>query len=1042
MAGFSIVTNVNSLLAQENLGRTNDAQQKTIQRLTSGLRINSSADDAAGLAVANRFRSDISVLQQGVRNAADGLSTLQTIDGGLNNISLLIDRARTLATQSASGTFTGDRNALNSEFASVIEEINRQAQAIGLDPGGQFNGALQVFIGGGRANNGISETSNGAVSIDLSNSSVNGRRLGLEGVLALGGTEGTTDLGATSTTSVENIVNNANNQAAQTTAGFTEFVFNGPGFSDDGKARLSVNLSGVVDTNTLVTAINNAIDGFSATSAAGEAFKKAGITAAVNTDSTGKQQLTFSSSETAFQVKAGDITSNALLGNFVNSASSAEGASLTVRVQGGTASGDASAGNTDTIVVKVSGGGLTAAETVSFTLAGSETQAEIFTALESAFGNSSNLSGGGFRVATDATNDVVEFFNDNGEKFNVIVAGDSENVLGFGSSVLATGNAPTASSYSGASAIDVSVSGNADVRILVEGSGATTAEKVTVSVVAGTTTQQDVVDQINAQINTNSTLAASGIQASLGTGNRLDLISASGTKFQLSVNDSNANNILDLGDAGGELVDGTALSAGTLFGNAGANVGGVEVAVDYDGSAGTDATIQANLDHGYQGGAVTAATGAGGSITFSITNNRTGVNTGTITVNLGAADDSDAIETALGSAIDAAIGANVLEVTNGGGGATAALEFAVGASANDADYFTISNFTTTGGGALDTGIVDGTNIDLDAITETRLANVLNEQVALDANLAATGLQFVADTGNGTVDVTAGQDLSFTADDTPASGTNIVDFTSGLAQTATAVTGGGLLQGFAAAEQGTFLESTVLTGGAEGTSGATADDPSTFKSLAYGNDSQNITVSVKDPTGAVQTLNIGLSNTNSLTLDEAVNYINDQLQQSNNSTLQQVFAVKERIDGTSDGVRFVGAPAGEFDVSVSGLSSGNGVNSGTGTVLNSDALEGGAVADISTRENAENAVSLLADAVTKLGTIQADVGRGQNRLQFAIGLATTQITNISAAESRIRDADLAAEAANLTRTSIAQQAGVAALAQANSAPQAVLALLRG
>jgi flagellin len=206
MAGFSIVTNVSSLLAQENLGKTNDLQQTTIRRLTSGLRINSSADDAAGLGIANRFRSDISVLRQGVRNAADGLSTLQTIDGGLNNISLLIDRARTLATQSASGTFTGDRSILNAEFQSVLAEIDRQAQVVGLDPGGTFNAALSVFIGGGRANNSVTEVTNGSVQIDLSNSAVNSNRLGLKGVQALGGTEGTTDLGSTSATSVENIL--------------------------------------------------------------------------------------------------------------------------------------------------------------------------------------------------------------------------------------------------------------------------------------------------------------------------------------------------------------------------------------------------------------------------------------------------------------------------------------------------------------------------------------------------------------------------------------------------------------------------------------------------------------------------------------------------------------------------------------------------------------------------------------------------------------------------------------------------------------------
>src|ERR671922_563341 len=130
---FSIQTNVNSLIAQENLRVNSNFQNMTIQRLTSGYRINQSGDDAAGLAVANKFRSDIAVLTQGVRNANDGLSTLQIIDGGINNISKLLDRARTLATQSATGTFTGDRSVLNSEFQSVLGEVDRQAQAIGLN---------------------------------------------------------------------------------------------------------------------------------------------------------------------------------------------------------------------------------------------------------------------------------------------------------------------------------------------------------------------------------------------------------------------------------------------------------------------------------------------------------------------------------------------------------------------------------------------------------------------------------------------------------------------------------------------------------------------------------------------------------------------------------------------------------------------------------------------------------------------------------------------------------------------------------------------
>jgi flagellin len=160
---FSIQTNVNSLIAQENLRVNSNFQSQTIQRLTSGFRINSSGDDAAGLAIANKFRSDTAELMQGVRNANDGISSLQIIDGGMNNISKMLDRLRTLAAQSASDTFTGDRNVLNSEFQSLLSEIDRQAQSIGLDQNGQFAKSLSVFVGGGRSSGtGAIDTANGS----------------------------------------------------------------------------------------------------------------------------------------------------------------------------------------------------------------------------------------------------------------------------------------------------------------------------------------------------------------------------------------------------------------------------------------------------------------------------------------------------------------------------------------------------------------------------------------------------------------------------------------------------------------------------------------------------------------------------------------------------------------------------------------------------------------------------------------------------------------------------------------------------------------
>lgn len=180
MSNFSLVNNIGSNSAQSKLSATSGKLNQTLQRLSSGLRINKSGDDAAGLAIANGFRSDISVLSQGVRNANDGLSTLQIIDGGLNTISGLLDRAASLASQSASGTFTGDRDTLQAELGKVFSEIDRQAQNVGLggvdgSDEGRFNRAINVFIGGG-AN---ATAAGNSVSVDLSNSRVDQTGLNL-----------------------------------------------------------------------------------------------------------------------------------------------------------------------------------------------------------------------------------------------------------------------------------------------------------------------------------------------------------------------------------------------------------------------------------------------------------------------------------------------------------------------------------------------------------------------------------------------------------------------------------------------------------------------------------------------------------------------------------------------------------------------------------------------------------------------------------------------------------------------------------------------
>jgi flagellin len=300
---LSIQTNVNSLMAQQNLNVNNEFQSKTIEQLTSGYRINSSGDDAAGLAVANQLRDNISQVTQGVANGNDAQAQLQIMDGGISNISQILDRLQTLAAQSASGTFTGDRTVLNNEFQTDIGEINRQSQAIGLNTGGTFAKSLAVYLGGGSGTSSAATLSNATVTVDLSKSTVDAQSLGLNGVQASAAVTATSyDLSSSSATSVADII--AANGGAAAGAAFT---FQGAGFGDSNGINIAVNLNGVANTTDLVTNINAAIQtAAQGTSGAAAAFKAANITASIVTDSaTGKQSLAFSSSNSAFSVTSG-----------------------------------------------------------------------------------------------------------------------------------------------------------------------------------------------------------------------------------------------------------------------------------------------------------------------------------------------------------------------------------------------------------------------------------------------------------------------------------------------------------------------------------------------------------------------------------------------------------------------------------------------------------------------------------------------------------------------------------------------------------------
>ena len=126
MPSMTINTNVASLGAQRNLDRAQQGLQKSMSKLSSGLRINSASDDAAGLAISESMKAQTRSLQQASRNAGDGVSLLQTAEGSLNEVSGLLIRMRELSVQSANGTLTTtQRSSLNNEFGQLRSEIDR-----------------------------------------------------------------------------------------------------------------------------------------------------------------------------------------------------------------------------------------------------------------------------------------------------------------------------------------------------------------------------------------------------------------------------------------------------------------------------------------------------------------------------------------------------------------------------------------------------------------------------------------------------------------------------------------------------------------------------------------------------------------------------------------------------------------------------------------------------------------------------------------------------------------------------------------------------
>jgi flagellin len=191
---LSLNTNISAITARRNLLRVSDQLKISMERLSSGLRINRSADDAAGLTIAENLRAQIIGLNRAITNAADGISLIQTGEGAMNEGNAILHRIRQLSVQAANGTFTSkDRQAIQNEVSLLIDEINRIASTTTFNSINLLNGNSSALVStshpldiNGVVVGDVGEGGIFSVSINVSESTPGNRLIGRTQVLGTG----------------------------------------------------------------------------------------------------------------------------------------------------------------------------------------------------------------------------------------------------------------------------------------------------------------------------------------------------------------------------------------------------------------------------------------------------------------------------------------------------------------------------------------------------------------------------------------------------------------------------------------------------------------------------------------------------------------------------------------------------------------------------------------------------------------------------------------------------------------------------------------
>jgi len=978
-----INTNVSSLNAQRNLNQSQSALSTSLQRLSSGLRINSAKDDAAGLAISARLTAQINGFNQGIRNANDGISLSQTAEGALQESTNILQRIRELSIQSANSTNSAsDRASLQAEVNQSIAELNR------ISSDTEFNGlklldgsfTAQSFQVGANANQTINVSVAGATGeiLGVHQLDTNNQTAGITAASSSNASPGLDSLvGAASGATVAaaealavagqtvTVTDSTGAQVSQAiTAGDSAIDIAAALTGTSGITSATANSNSVSIDLSAATAIENgdtvSFDLLSDGQSASISFTRntantleADIAAAIAVPGQVADIVTTTASNAVTLTSAsgrnigienfsvGDIGQAATLNGFQN-------LDLNTTTTIGTFTNFANA-DTATFTIATNQGTATIGVTITDATSNTTIASDFETALNAA---SAQLTAAG-----------ISFVN-NGADISFTADGSSGAAyLDFTSTIAGTG---------GDEAFAISTDANHSVSqatLTLDASDVTTvavdndvtftvnSEAVTVDLArVDTTVAGDVATAFRTGLN------AAGLTSLTvgGTGNDVTLTATAegAADFSFAAGQQNAGND-----------DGTfAISLANAVSTTG---NGTFVLNNTDAEAVTQVTATSSVAFGSttvtEGGATDSA-----------------VQSGAVTIVL---DDGANIT----STVDSSAG-GILNIAAAGSNATLTL-------------------------AGETDITNGNRVAAQTLT---IVGTGSDTVDLIADASAKAIVSSINKVSGTTGVTAEATTTATISTLSSDGTVSFDL---FGSNNTAI-------GVSAAVTTNNLDSLVSAiNDKTGSTGITAKLSNSGDALeltsATGDDIkfENFEHSAADAL-TTQAINVTGATGNSVVLSDG------------GATAEAAHTDSTVVGGT---VTFE-ATGGSFSISSSVAAASGGLFTGVANESQASTLSRVSQIDISTQAGSQSAISVVDGALAQINGARSDLGAIQNRFESTISNLSVSAENLSAARSRILDTDFAVETAELTRTQILQQAGTAILAQANALQQNVLSLL--